>query len=160
MTVIIRKIKTALQREYRKAGGILVSEAIAGANGNLNELSVAGMEQIDLTLERVSALTANPSRRPTADELRQIHAAINEMLSFCATVQIDGFAETLHASARLVGTLMEADVWLEGSLTPVANLLRLVRRGAVAPENVGVLILSLDECAARVRSQARAISAQ
>ena len=106
MTVIIRKIKTALQREYRKAGGILVSEAIAGAEGNLNELSVVGMEQIDLTLERVSALTANPTRRPTADELRQIHSAINEMLSFCATVQIDGFAETLHASARLVGALM------------------------------------------------------
>lgn len=160
MSVIVRKIKTALQREYRKAGGILVSEAVADAKGNLNELSVAGMEQIDLTLERVSALTANPTRRPTADELRQMHAAINEMLSFCATVKIEGFAETLHASARLVGALMETDVWLEGSLTPVANLLKLVRRGAVAPENVGVLILGLDDCAARVISQARALTPQ
>lgn len=160
MTVIVRRVKTALQREYRKAGGILVSEAVAGAEGNLGELSAAGMEQIDLTLERVSALTANPSRRPTPEELRQIHAAINEMLSFCATVRIEGFAETLHAAARLVGALMEADVWLDGSLTPVANLLRLVRRGAVAPENVGVLILGLDQCAARVRSHARATDTQ
>lgn len=152
MTVIIRKVRTALQREYQKAGGILISEAITGADENLVVLSAQCIEQIDFALDQISDLTANPLRRPTAGELRQLHSAVNEMLSCCAAVQIDGFADTLHAVGRLVGALMTADVWLEGALTPAANLLRLVRRGAVAPENVAVLIVGLDQCTARFKS--------
>jgi len=160
VTVIIRKVRTALQREYRKAGGILTSEAITDANENLGLLSAQCIEQIDFTLDHVSDLTADPLKRPTAEELRELHAAVNEMLSCCAAVKIDGFADTLHAVGRLVGALMAADVWLEGALTPAANLLRLVRRGAVAPDKVAVLIVGLDQCAARMRSYSRAATYQ
>lgn len=160
MTVIIRRVRTALQRQYRNAGGILISEAIAGAEGNLDLLSARCAEQIDCILDQVSDLTANPSRRPTAGELRQLHAAVNEMLSCCASVKIEGFTDALHAVGRLVGALLETDVWLDGTLTAAANLLRLVRRDAVAPENVAVMIRALDQCAVRVRSHAHATTCQ
>lgn len=154
MSVVIRKVKTALQREYRKAGGILIQDAIAQASVNLQVLSADCIERIDAAIVTISDMTADPSRRPTAAELRQFHTLVNEMLACCATVEIEGLVDTLYSVGRLVGALMASDGWREDALTPAVNLLRLVRRGAVAPEDLRALIVGIDQCATRLRALA------
>lgn len=157
MSVVIRKVKTALQREYRQAGGILVEEAIAQAGENLDGLAEECLERIDASMALIADLTADPRHRPDAAELRMIHALVNEMLACCATVQIDGLVETLYAVGRLVGALMSTEHWLEGALTPAVNLLRLVRRGAVPPDHLSALISGIDQCGSKIRAHAQGL---
>ncbi|AQR62569.1 hypothetical protein BZG35_13620 [Brevundimonas sp. LM2] len=157
MSVVIRRIKTTLQREYRKAGGILIEDAIARADENLEGLAAECLERIDTCLELIADMTVDPGRRPSMTELRMIHALVNEMLACCATFQIDGLVETLYAVGRLVGALMATASWLEGALTPAVNLLRLVRRGAIAPQDLAALITGIDQCAAKISAHARQV---
>lgn len=160
MSVVIRRIKTALQREYQKAGGVPVEDAIAQAGLNLDGLAAECLERIDAALALVAGMTVDPGRRPSVAELRMIHALVNEMLACCATVQIDGLVDTLYAVGRLVGALMATEAWLEGTLTPAVNLLRLVRRGAIAPEDLTALIVGIDQCGAKIRAHTRAATYQ
>lgn len=155
MSVSIRKVKTALQTEYRKAGGIRVEDAIAKAGDNLSALSEQCAERIDEVLGIFVETTADPRRPLTVDELRQLHGLINEMLTCCAPLEIEGFVETLYSVGRLVEAMMVADVWLDGALTPAVNLLRLVRRGALGTEDRKVLNTGVDQCTARFRGHAR-----
>lgn len=155
MSVVIRKIRTALQREYRKAGGIQVQEAIDNAQHNLTGLAEQCLNRIDVAIGVLTEMTADPGRRPTPAELRTMHHLINEMLGCCAAVEIVGLADTLYAVGRLVGALMAEDVWLDGSLTPAVSLLRLVRRSAVAPADLRTLIAGIDQCAGWVTAQTR-----
>ncbi len=155
MSVVIRKVKTALQTEYRKAGGIRVDEAIAQADQNLETLSAQCAERIDAAIAEIIVMTADPHRQPTAGELRTLHALLNEMLACCATIEIEGLVDTLYALGRLVGALMATDTWLDGALTPAVNLLRLVRRGAIAPEDVKALVAGIDQCAHRINTHTR-----
>ncbi|HWQ86601.1 hypothetical protein [Brevundimonas sp.] len=150
MSVVIRKIRTALQREYQRPGGIRIEEAIDQARHNLTGLAEQCLDRIDLAIAVLTEMTADPGRRPTPAELRTIHQLINEMLGCCATVDIEGLPDSLYAVGRLVGALMAADVWLEGSLTPAVSLVRLVRRNAVPPEDLRTLIAGIDQCAARI----------
>lgn len=151
MSVVIRKVKTALQAEYRKAGGIRVDQAIAQADENLGSMSEACLEQIDAALAVVMEMTADPRRRPSPDELRKLHALINDMLACCASVQIEGFAQTLYAVAKLVGTLLATEAWIDGTLTPAVSLLRLVRRGSIAAGDIKAVIAGIDQCARHLR---------
>lgn len=154
MSVIIRRVKTALQMEYRKAGGIRIEQAIAQAGENLGALSGPCAEHIDAALGVVMAITADPLRQPTTEELQRLHILINEMLACCATVEIKGFVDALYAVGRLVGALMAAEVWLDGALTPAVNLLRLVRRGAVGQDDLRALIEGVDQCSRHVSTHA------
>ena len=156
MSVVIRKIKTALQREYQKAGGVLIEDAIAQAEGNLEELAAECLERIDAALALVADLTVDPRQRPSAAELRMIHGLVNEMLACCATVHIDGLVDTLYGVGRLVGALMATDHWVEGALTPAVNLLRLVRRGAIAQEDLAALISGIDQCGSKILAHSKA----
>lgn len=155
MSVVIRKIRTALQREYRKAGGIQVQEAVDQARHNLTGLSEQCLSRIDVAIGVLTEMTADPGRRPTAVELRTMHQLVNEMLGCCAAVEIVGLADTLYAVGRLVGALMAEDVWLDGSLTPAVSLIRLVRRSAVTPADLQTLIAGIDQCAGWVTAQTR-----
>lgn len=155
MSVVIRKVKTALQMEYRKAGGIRIEDAVAQAGENLGGLAEQCVERIDAALGQVMALTADPHRQPTPEELRKLHGLVNEMLACCATVEIEGFVDVLYAVGRLLGALMVADVGLDGALTQAVNLLRLVRRGAVAAEDLKALISGVDQCAHRISAHTR-----
>lgn len=155
MSVIIRKVRTALQREYRKAGGIRVDEAIAQAGQNLETLSAQCAQRIDAAIAEIIDMTADPHRQPTAEELRTLHALVNEMLACCATIEIEGLVDTLYAFGRLVGALMATDTWLDGALTPAVNLLRLVRRGAISPEDLKALVAGVDQCAHRISAHTR-----
>lgn len=155
MSVIIRKVKTALQMEYQRAGGVRIEDAIAQASENLGGLSEQCVERIDTALASVMLVTADPHRQPTTEELVRLHALVNEMLACCATVEIEGFVDALYAVGRLIGALMAADLWLEGTLTPAVNLLRLVRRGAVPPGDLTALIAGVDQCARRITADAR-----
>lgn len=160
MSVTIRKVKTALQMEYRKAGGTRVEDAVAQASENLGALSEQGLDQIDAILGEVMAMTADPHRQPSPAELRRLHALVNDMLACCATVEIPGFVDALYAVARLLAALMATEVWLDGTLTPAVNLLRLVRRGAVGPDGLRALIEGVDQCARRVSAHTRLGSGQ
>jgi hypothetical protein len=155
MSVVIRKVKTALQSEYRKAGGLLVDDAVAQAGENLESLAEQGAERIDVVLGVVMTMTADPHRQLTAAELRKLHVLVNEMLACCATVEIEGFVEALYAVGRLLGAMMVAEGWLDGALTSAVNLLRLVRRGAVARDDLKVLIAGVDQCAHRISDSHR-----
>lgn len=154
MSVIIRRVKTALQAEYRKAGGVRVDEAIAQASENLDSLSEACLERIDAALAVVVEMTSDPHRRPSPDELRKLHALINDMLACCASVRIEGLAETLYAVARLVGALLVTEAWIDGTLTPAVNLLRLARRGAISAGDIHAVIAGIDQCAQHLRPPA------
>lgn len=155
MSVVIRKIRTALQREYRKAGGIQVQEAVDQAQHNLTGLAEQCLSRIDVAIGVLTEMTADPGRRPSAAELRTMHHLVNEMLGCCAAIEIVGLADTLYAVGRLVGALMAEDVWLDGSLTPAVSLLRLVRRSAVAPADLKTLIAGIDQCAGWVTAHTR-----
>lgn len=155
MTVVIRKIRTALQREYRRPGGIHIQEAIDQAEQNLTGLTEQCLIRIDGALSILTDMTAEPGRRPSPEELRTFHRLVNEMLACCATIDIVGFAETLYAVGRLVAAVMDSAVWLEGSLTPAVSVLRLVRRSATPPDDLQTLILGIDQCARRVAAHTR-----
>jgi glutamine synthetase adenylyltransferase len=150
MTVIIRKIRTALQREYLKSGGIQIQAAIDQAEENLGTLADPSFDQIDQTIDLIAQITADPRRRPTTNELLRIHALVNVMLGACAATNTPGLVDTLYAVARLVAGLLENDTWLDGTLTPAVNLLRLVRRGVLNPDEVEVLIVGIDQCTDRI----------
>lgn len=154
MSVITRWIKTALQREYLKPGGILIEEAVGRARENLDGLAAECLERVDLSLGLIADMTVDPGRCPSEPELRMIHALINEMLACCATFHIEGFVDTLYAVNRLVGALLATGAWVEGALTPAVNLLRLVRRGAIAPQDFPALITGVDQCASKIRAHA------
>lgn len=160
MSVVIRRIKSALQREYLKPGGILITDAIAQASENLGGLSAQCLEGIDAALALMTDMTVDPGRRPSSAELLKIHALLNDMLTCCAVVQIDGLADTLNSVGRLVGALMATESWVEGTLTPAVDLLRLVRRGAVAPEDLSAMITGIDQCGAKIRAYARVATYQ
>lgn len=153
MSVVIRKVRTVLQSEYRKAGGIPVHQAIDQAQKNLTGLADECLDRIDVVIGILTEMTADSGRRPAGAELRKMHGFINEMLGCCATIEIPGLADTLYAIGRLVGALMTDNVWLDGSLTPAVNLLRLVRRSAVAPADLKILIAGIDQCASRASAQ-------
>lgn len=155
MSVVIRKVKTALQSEYRKAGGVLVEDAVARAGENLVTLAEQGAARIDAALDVIMMMTADPRRQPSTPEVRRLHGLVNEMLACCATVEIEGFVDALYAVGRLLGALMVSEGWLDGALTSAANLLRLVRRGAVAPDDLKVLIAGVDQCARRISDSHR-----
>jgi hypothetical protein len=152
MSVVIRKVKTALQREYRKAGGVKIQDALDQAQENLAGLTDECLARIDWAMLQVGEMSREPDRRPSPEELRQLHALINEMLACCAPIDIPGFVDTLYAVGRLVGALMTSDLWLPGTLTPAVNLLRLVRRGTVPPDDLKALLTGIDQCATRIRS--------
>jgi hypothetical protein len=155
MSVIIRKVRTALNREYQKAGGIRIEEAIEAADSNLGELTDTCLAQIDGSIERIAEMTADPRRRPDAGELRRIHTLVNEMLGSCAAIDDPGLVEALYAVARLVAALIATDSWLDGALTQAVNLLRLVRRGTVGPDDLKTLIGGVDQCTDRINRQPR-----
>ncbi len=159
MTAVVRKIRTALQRQYQKPGGIRVPDAVEQARQNLTTISGQCIEGIDLAIGVLAGMTADQRQRPTSAELRKMHQLINEMLACCAPVEIDGFAEALYAVARLVGALMTEESWLDGALTPAVNLLRLVRGGGVTRPDLQVLIAGIDQCASRVIAHARVAQA-
>lgn len=160
MTVVIRKVKTALQLEYRKAGGVRIQDAVDRAHENLEQLTDQCLARIDMAIGVIADLTKAPDYQPSAAELRQLHTLINEMLACCATVEIPGFVDTLYAVGRLIGALMGTDARLTGTLTPAVNLLRLVRRGAVSPQDIRALIVGVDQCSTRIRAHARSASYQ
>lgn len=155
MSVIIRKVRTALNREYQKAGGIRIEEAIDQAETNLGELTDQCLAQIDSAIETIAGLTADPRRRPDAEELRRIHTLVNEMLGSCAAIDDPGLVEALYAVARLVAALIATESWLDGALTQGVNLLRLVRRGRVSPDDLAALIAGVDQCTDRINRQAK-----
>lgn len=155
MSVVIRRVKTALQTEYRRAGGIRIHEAIERASENLSDLSEACNRRIDVALAQVIELTADPGQRLLRTDLLRLHGLVNDMLACCATVEIDGFVDALYAVARLVAALLSSDVWLDGALVPAANLLRLARRGAIPAADLRPLIAGVDRCADHVGAQAR-----
>ena len=150
MTAIIRKVRTALNREYRKAGGIQIQDAIEQAEANLGGLTEECLVEIDQSIERIAGMTADPARRPSAKELRQIHTLVNDMLGLCAVVEIPGLTVTLYAVARLVASLIATETWLDGALTPAVNLLRIVRRGVLGADDINLLILEIDQCTDRI----------
>jgi hypothetical protein len=150
MTVIIRKIRTALQREYLKAGGIQIQAAINQAEENLGALADQSFDEIDQTIDLIAQIAADPRRRPTTNELLRIHALVNVMLGACAATDTPGLVDTLYAVAHLVAGLLATDTWIEGTLTPAVNLLRLVRRGVLSPEEVQALIVGIDQCTDRI----------
>tara|TARA_R110002167_G_scaffold7394_10_gene35062 strand:+ start:7103 stop:7585 length:483 start_codon:yes stop_codon:yes gene_type:complete len=154
VSVVIRKVKTTLQREYRKAGGIPIEEAVDQAHENLGTLTEQCLARIDAGIGLVIEVTKEPARRPSEAELRQLHGLVNEMLACCAAAEIPGFVDTLYAVARLVAALMACDTWLEGALTPAVNLLRLARGGMVPPDDLRALIVGIDQCATRIRAHA------
>ncbi len=149
MSVAIRKVTTALQREYKKAGGIRIDQAVRQAEANVDTLSEACLEAIDKAIQQVADMTADPARRPTDEELRRLHGLVNDMLGCCAPIDIPGLVDTLYAVGRLTGALIATDRWRDGLLTPAVNLLRLVRRGAVPPQDLKALIAGIDQCARR-----------
>jgi len=150
MTVIIRKIRTALQREYLKSGGIQIQVAIDQAEENLGSLAEQCLDQIDETIDLIAEMTADPRRRPSTSELLRIHALVNVMLGACAATNTPGLVDTLYALARLVAGLLATDTWLDGALTPAVNLLRLVRRGVLGPDEIEVLVGGIDQCTDRI----------
>lgn len=159
MSVVIRKVRTALQAEYRKAGGIRIDAAIAQAAENLDSMSAQCLERIDAALAVMVEKTSDPDRQLDGAELRTLHALTNDMLACCAASHTDGLADTLYAVGGLLSALMVTEVWIDGALTPAVNLLRLVRRGAVSPDDVKVLVEGVDQCARRVRAHAQARTA-
>lgn len=154
MSVIIRKVRTALNREYQKAGGIRIEEAIDRADTNLGELSDQSLVLIDNAIETIAGITADPARRPDAAGLRRIHTLVNEMLGSCAAIDDAGLVEALYAVARLVATMITTGSWLDGALTQGVNLLRLVRRGVVTADDLAALIAGVDQCTDRINRQA------
>lgn len=150
MSAIIRKVRTALQREYLKSGGIQIEAAIDQAEANLGSLAGHCLDEIDETIELVAQLTADPRRRPSTSELLRIHALINVMLGVCAATNTPCLVAVLYAVARLVAGLLATDTWIDGALTPAVNLLRLVRRGLLSPDQVEVLIAGIDQCTERL----------
>lgn len=158
MSAVIRKVRTALQSEYRKAGGIPIHQAVDQARQNLTGLADECLDRIDVAIGILTEMTAHPGRRPTVRELRTMHRLINEMLACCATIEIAGLPDTLYAVGRLVGSLMTDEVWLDGALTPAVSALRLVRRGAVAQADLKILIAGIDQCAIRVSAQSLCVS--
>lgn len=155
MSVIIRKIRTALHREYQKAGGIPVEEALEQAQDNLAGLTDQCRARIDEAIEEIADMTMDPRRRPSRGELLRAHALINDMLAACAVVEMPGLVDALYAAARLIASLITTDHWVDGALTPAVNLLRLARRGAVSPEDLEKLIMGIDQCGERITRQAR-----
>ncbi|WP_396593967.1 hypothetical protein [Brevundimonas sp. R86498] len=155
MSVIIRKVRTVLHREYQKAGGIPVEEAIEQAQGNLVGLTSECQARIDEAIEVIAQMTSDPHQRPSRKDLLRAHALINNMLAACAVVEMHGLVDALYAAARLIASLIATDTWVDGALTPAVNLLRLTRRGAVSPEDLEQLILGIDQCGERISRQAR-----
>ncbi|MDP3406366.1 MAG: hypothetical protein Q8S03_16875 [Brevundimonas sp.] len=155
MSVIIRKVQTALHRQYQKAGGIPVGEAIEQAEGNLVGLTEECLARIDESIELIARMTVDPHRKPSTKDLRRAHALINDMLALCAVIDMPALVDALYAAARLVASLIETDYWLDGALTPAVNLLRLTRRGVVSPEDLEQLILGIDQCGERISRHAR-----
>lgn len=155
MSVIIRKVRTALHREYQKAGGVAVEEAIEQAQSNLGGLEEACLAKIDEALEQIAEMTADPLRRPSTAELHHMHARVNDMLGACAVIELPGLVDALYAVARLVGALITTEGWLDGALTPAVNLLRLVRRGAIPADHLQQLIDGIDQCGERITRHAR-----
>lgn len=158
MSVVIRRVKTALQQEYRKAGGIRIQDALVQAHANLGELKDDCLARIDLSLGLISEMTQSSSRQPSSAELRKLHLEVNEMLACCAAVELPGFEEALYAVGRLFGVLISTDARVDGALTPAVNLLRLVRRGSVSPEDLKTLVIGIDQCALRIRGQSQCVS--
>lgn len=154
MTVIVRRVESALHREYRKAGGVRIADAVAEAKGNLGTLADSCIVRIDEAMDGVAAIVSDPDRLLETGDLRRAHGLVNEMLACCAAVEIAGFAEALYACGRLIGILLAIDARPVEALSPAVNMLRLARRGA-APDDLEALISSVDEYASRIYANGR-----
>lgn len=154
MTVVVRRVASALHREYRKAGGVRIADAVAYAEGNLGTLEEQCRVRIDEAMEGVAAIVSHPDRLLTTEDLSRAHGLVNEMLACCAAVEIDGFVEALYACGRLIGILLAIDTRPVEALSPGVDLLRLARRGA-APEDLEALIAGIDHYVARIQALGR-----
>lgn len=152
MSVVIRRVPSALRREYRKAGGIRIADALANADENLAALAPDGLLRIDLAMTNIAGLIASPDRRLTSGDLRLAHTLVNEMLACCTMVEIPGFVDALYACGRLIAALLSAEHRPHDGLSPGVNLLRLARRGSLGPEDLEALVQGVDQCATRFRT--------
>ncbi|QTC92213.1 hypothetical protein [Brevundimonas goettingensis] len=153
MSVVVRRVPSALRREYRKAGGMRIADALAQADENLGALAPNALVRIDRAVSRIAGLIASPKRPLTSDDLRLAHTLVNEMLACCTTVEIPGFVEALYACGRLIAALLSAEHRPHDALSPGVNLLRLARRGSLASQDLEALVEGVDQCATRFRTQ-------
>jgi len=147
-------VQSALHREYRKAGGVRIADAVAEAEGNLGTLSESCLVRIDEAMDGVAAIIGNTDRLLDSGDLRRAHGLVNEMLACCAAVEIEGFAEALYACGRLIGILLAIDAPPVEAFIPAVNMLRLARRGAT-PSELEALITSFDDYASRIYAHGR-----
>jgi len=153
--VTIRFVKTALELQHRKPGGVSVGAALSKAEENLKGLGEASLVLIDEGLEAIQVLNADPDVRPDTDELLRAHAIANQLLGYCSTVDLPGLSLVLYRLCKLVDSVLESDLWAAGTFGPVLNVLRLVRSRAVSAQDLETLMAGIDQCIGMFRAAPR-----
>lgn len=145
------KLVTSLERHARDPGGICIADAVKRAEKNLGTLRDGSRELIDGHLLRLRKLVQ--ARRPTGEELAQIRALADDMLTYTAAAGLLGMGDVLDRLCGMTDALEESGYWVDGALEPVMDALKLARAEMVPAEAMAPLIQGLDRCIARFHGQ-------
>lgn len=147
-SVIIRRIKTSLEKKTRLPGGIIVSEGVANAEANLASLSDVAQQLVDDGIIRLAELVEPQGVRPTPEALQEITHLSDALLGYCSAVGRPGLDECLRSLGYLAQAVAGSELWRSGTFGPSLTMIKLTARSSLAPAETKVLIEAVAKCIA------------
>jgi hypothetical protein len=147
VSVRFRMVKTALETRCRMPGGKRIAAALGDASKNLESLAPESLRLIDSGLKEISALVdAAEQARPGDDDLVRVRALADELVGYCATVDLPGLDTAFIRLCQLTEAVLRTTYWKSGTFAPTLLVLKMARHRALTPGELEKLFKGIDQC--------------